>query len=273
MVLAIFVSSALFWLIDNWLHDNVIRSVEIVKTFIHKNSIIVKFTITALILFFFEISSHIVKYYQSGKIANASGMFHYSSNHNKYSKRKSDNFLKEKGIISTNLCILCATGWETFGAEDSPLHQSVLNSEETKIIIACPQSEAVQKRAEDIGIKVNDYINDIHKSIKFLAELYEKGCNITVKMYQKAPLWKFIILDQYAWVQQYPRKEHVQDSPCYAVERLAPYGKRAMYSQVYNQFRRRWGSNYIGTYNFETQIVDFNIKNADGKEMKVKCIN
>ncbi len=105
-----------------------------------------------------------------------------------------------------------------------------------------PKSNAVDERAKNLNLSSEEYRKQIEESIKFLKKLQTQGKKVEIKLYNNYPFWKFIILDRYIWIQQYPKNKHVQDSPCYAFFRLekGEKGEKCLYSYFKQHFLNKW---------------------------------
>lgn len=106
-----------------------------------------------------------------------------------------------------------------------------------------PDSDQVKKRANEIGMSLDEYRNQMIKSLNFLKNIKQKkGNNIKVKFYNNAPFWKFIILEnsEYVWIQQYPNDRHVQDSPAFAFAYNKTRNQENIYTFFERHFEKRW---------------------------------
>ena len=137
------------------------------------------------------------------------------------------------------LRILGATGWETFGKPESPLH-NVLQSfrGEIRILLIKPKCSAFKVRAKALGIKERDYEKEIKQSIAFCEELRDKGKSIIVKLYEQTPIWKMIFTEKYMWLQHYKTDEHVDNTPVYTL--FANDSETSLYFPLIDVFRKRW---------------------------------
>lgn len=137
------------------------------------------------------------------------------------------------------LRILGATGWETFGKKEAPLHDLVDKfTGEIKILLLKPGSDAVSARALSIGVNPDDYNKEINDTIYFCKQLKARGKPITVKVYDQSPIWKTIFTENYMWLQCYKQNEHVDDTPVYML--FANKNNTSLYYPLLNVFLKKW---------------------------------
>ncbi|MGD0282804.1 MAG: hypothetical protein ABSB95_10620 [Dissulfurispiraceae bacterium] len=192
------------------------------------------------------------------RAAKKAGLFYYSLNKTTNSLTDAKDFLIDRGSDASMIRILGATGWDTFGNDDSPLRAAIENCNQIEIILLNPLSDIIEQRAGDIGGRPGEYRAEIYKSILKLKSIRDKGdgCHrVTLKFYKRYPTWKFIILDRCLWVQRYPTNTHVKYAPCYAFMKLSD--KAGFFDPFSDNFDSLWNSERIGTYNFDTCIVTY----------------
>jgi len=258
MAIAIVAALSFRWLVKNWQHPTVIASVNNVSSFVDVNLSFIEPALTLTVFIIAKSSGRVIRHYKKGSMALTAGMFLYSHNADDKEVKKSERFLKKEGMKCAHIHILGASGWDTFGKADSPLHDGLRTCNEVQVILLSPSSEALIRRAADIGQNANDYKIEIYKSIEYLRELRELGDNperIKLKMYRSYPMWKYIILGRYLWIQQYPPDCHVRLSPCYGFQKVSRGA--GIYGNVFTQFQRRWVSYRLGIYNFDTDLLEF----------------
>lgn len=248
------------WIVRNWETDTVVANVRQAAAFIDKYSIYVEATIVILLITLVEIIARWCIHYQKGSMAIASGMFLFKPNSTKRQIKRSEDFLKKQSLGCGFLYIRGATGWETFGNPSSPLYEAAKSCREVRVILIYPLSGAVQERARHLHVNVQNYRKEIYDSINYLRSLKRDSARpdyLTLKMYQGYPFWKYIMLEDYVWVQQYPREGHVKNSPCYAFQRLPISNTKGIYDHLLNQFLIYWDSPNLGVYNFQTERLEF----------------
>jgi hypothetical protein len=248
------------WILKNWQTENVITYVEQSGILIDKYKIFIDFALIAMLITFVEILARFYIHYKKGSMAIASGMFLFKPNSTKHQIKKSEEFLRKESLGCGFLYIRGATGWETFGSLGSPLREAAKSCREVRIILIYPLSDDVQERARNLHVSTRDYKKEIYDSIIYLHSLKRASPRpdyLTLKMYQRYPFWKYIILENYVWVQQYPREGHVKNSPCYAFQRLQGSNTRGIYDHLLNQFLIYWDSPNLGIYNFQTEQLEF----------------
>lgn len=137
------------------------------------------------------------------------------------------------------LYILGATGWDTFGSKNSPLHEVLHDFKgNIKIILLDPDSRFLVNRAKSIRVNEKTYKNQIKKSIKMLKGLKQKGGFVDLSLYDSPPNWKFILSARFSWVQRYWRDEHVADTPVYLL--YATDDLKGLYHAFFDDFDRIW---------------------------------
>ncbi len=201
----------------------------------------------------------IFKNYTKGKTAIKAGMVYYCQNTSAKKIKKSEKFLRKKSLKTTQIHILAASGWDTFGSQDSPLYDAIDRCNRVEVILFNPLSCNLIKRSKDIDVRVSDYRSKVYKSIERLSELrkgLDKG-RIELKMYYGYPSCKLIIMDQAVWVQQYPSDSIVRESLSYAYTSFQDCKEIKPYDQFFSMFQSRWDSIKLGKYNFENNKLEF----------------
>jgi hypothetical protein len=193
---------------------------------------------------------------KKGLLANKAGIFFYSSNNNNKAIKKSGKFLKSKSAVAQKLYILGATGLKTFAETEAPLYNSLKKCPDIRIILANPDSQAIKKRCNQIvGIDIEEYKREIFETLEQLTELHKTNDNIKVKFYSSEMLWKFIIIDNYVWVQQYSQLKHVKNAACYAFERTDKNDYEDIYNYLYRQFIKKWRNKRLKYYDFASRSI------------------
>lgn len=103
-------------------------------------------------------------------------------------------------------------------------------------------------RASDLGVPIDNYKDEIFKSIEFLKSLKNKGKSVALKLYDDRLVWKMIIIDNFIWLQYYQPKKHVQDVPVYGVHQKQD--KETLFGPLYAVFQKKWNFDYNSTYDF-----------------------
>ncbi|MFN4166363.1 MAG: hypothetical protein ACK4GK_17450 [Ferrovibrio sp.] len=137
------------------------------------------------------------------------------------------------------LNILGATGWETFGAKNSPLHEAVKNFSGTiRIILIDPTSRFLCDRAGSVGMKEDSYRKQVEKSIKWLTALKAQGKHVELALYDSIPNWKMIFTARAVWLQHYKANIHVAETPVYLF--YSTDDQKGLYHAFYADFERIW---------------------------------
>lgn len=167
-----------------------------------------------------------------------SGFWNHS---NDVQKKENWEFCQQR-ILSNEtrqLRILGATGWDTFGKREAPLHDLVENfTGEIKILLLKPESKAASARARSVGVSPDDYNKEINDTIYFCNQLKARGRPITVKFYDQSPIWKMIFTEKYMWLQYYKQDKHVDETPVYML--FANDSKTSLYFPLLNVFVKKW---------------------------------
>lgn len=241
-------------LINNWQDPFILAYVKILKFYLDKYGIIVESLMGLVIFIIIDYLLHVYSFYDRGKLARNAGLFNYIQN--KMNKQAED-FIKAESKNSDNIYIMAASGFDTFTKEDSPLHEHIKNCPaEVRVILLHPESQAVKERAKHLKIDEKKYKETIDKSIKFLTDERNTGTrkeSFHLKAYKSYPFWKLIILvnRNYLWLQQYPDVKNVQDSNGYVFRKII--GSASVYEYFYALFKKRWDSDKLLTYNFDTK--------------------
>lgn len=265
VVIAIAITYCFGWLVKNWETKLVVEKVQITSHYLESNLFWIEPALVIVLIISFHIITRVIGHFKRGGMAIASGMFFYSPNHNNKTIEEGEKFLKEKSIECTHIYTMGATGWDTFGDNNSPLHTSLESCHETQIILLSPISDNLEKRAKDIDQDRDEYKNEICKSIHFLTTLRAKGANperIKLKFYSSYPGWKYVFIEPYVWVQYYSSDDHVKNTPVYMYENVP----KGIYRHLLDQFSKRWNSHWLWPYNFEIKEIEYFDKN--GKKYK-----
>lgn len=142
----------------------------------------------------------------------------------------------------SRLCILGATGWETFGSPQSPIHEVVKQFDgPIQILLIKPQSGGFLKRTSELNRNPVNYAKEIRDSVAYCRELvshYKK--QIEVRLYEDEPIWKMIFSDRYLWLQYYDPKKDVDQTPVYTFQTRAHESDSSLYYPLYRVFQKRW---------------------------------
>ncbi len=167
-----------------------------ILTYIQEHPI--RITITALIFGFLASSLFVFakKYIDRKRLIEATGLSSFWPHSTP--EQKSDNWANclhrvEQG--ASDLRILGATGWNTYGRLDSPLHDAIRNFRgDIRILLMDPTCPFLKERAESIGMRPEDYAEEINQTIECCRKLKKNGKEIKVKTYVQKPIWKMIII-------------------------------------------------------------------------------
>jgi len=239
-----------------------------VGSFIEDAPRVSKVILTAVVSLLFAGLYRLYRHYRHGTAAISAGLFSSSPNSHDDDIDDVYIFIHIESIKCRELRVCGATGWDTFGKCRSPLHRAIKACSVVNILLIDPTSSDLINRARDVRLGLDEYRAEIYKSVNFLQHVYdEHNANISLKFYNNYPFWKYIFLDEFVWVWQYPTDRHVKESPCYGFKKLqkksdSTDGQVGMYDHMLAQFNKRWASNRFWSYNFETGKAE---KIVDGK--------
>jgi hypothetical protein len=160
--------------------------------------------------------------------------------------------------LDGELCLAVITGASTFACESqqgeenrrSPLRDAIDNHQgELRILLMQKGCEAWKQCIKEFG-KGDPTYEDMFRAeleggfrnaVRFCAALAGKSetklRSIEVREYDRAPLWKMILVKKYIWVQYYIPGERVDDRPAYMVSRAMRGG---LAHPLENVFDYRW---------------------------------
>ena len=160
------------------------------------------------------------------------------------------------------------SGWDSFAKKTAPMHDIIKKSRNIRILLAYPNSKFIKKRVDEIAdnnYTLEKYRNEIFDSVDFLTDLKKrKGdyVRIKLKMYSNNILWKYIIIDSFAWIQQYSPNTHINKILAYAFEPVQPKGEnKSIYEHINTQFDVFWENSNLYEYDF----IEKQLKDKDGK--------
>ncbi len=147
-----------------------------------------------------------------------------------------------QGTRPTRICILGASGWETFGSPQSPMHILLRDFEGSiSILLMKPGSYGFKKRTAELNKNEEAYRKEIADSIDYCRSLvvkYKKS--IDIRLYEDEPIWKMIFSDRYLWLQYYDPKDDVDNTPVYTLQTRAQATDSSLYYPLVRVFLRRW---------------------------------
>lgn len=207
--------------------------------------------------------------WKEAKVARTMGAFFAKPNFDPADQEASVAFLRKSAEESLEVYLIGASGWNTFGAENSPLYEAVKHAKRLKVLLAYPNSIFLEKRAVDIGLEAQEMKEQIYKSTQMLEELRAEGNDVQLKFYDRYPTWKYILCGNFLWVQQYPKKRKVSQSPCFAFQpsllRISSNGDRqeTLFDALHREFFGMWShKSRVWSYDFDDRklykIVDVN---------------
>jgi len=248
--------------LSHWTDEHVVEAVRAVHAIMLDNQITVEATVVMGLVLMTHALKRMYKHYRSGSNALALGMIYGSLNNQTADMEYSKASLEVLAKDATTIRIWGATGWDTFGAANSPLHKAVQScSGSVKIVLAFPESPKIAERVLNLqsagnSTSVERYKKEIYNSLRVAQSLKQRGMPIKVKLYRGYPTWKMVLLDKIAWLQQYPPHKNVEDSPCSVYEKK-PGGTLCVYDNINCHFERYWNSVRGGVLNLTDLTIEF----------------
>jgi len=197
--------------------------------------------IALLLKFFSRIMLFLHEAASRKDLLNKTGLFEFWPNASITERAPQWAVMADRILASphTTFNLLGATGWDTFGHSNSPLHKAMENfSGSIRVILMNPDSHRLPARAMSIGMTTAAYKHQIKKSIKFLKELKAKGHFVELKLYGSTPNWKMIFTPRRVWLQHYHNDHHVADCPVYMF--YSTQERTGLYQSFAKDFERIW---------------------------------
>lgn len=167
---------------------------------------------------------------------------------------------KLRDALNGELCLTVITGASTFACESqrgeenrrSPLREAIDRHQgDLRILILQKGCDAWKQCVKEFG-KGDPAYEDMFRAeleggfrnaVKFCAALARKSAtelrSIEVREYDRAPLWKMILVKKYIWVQYYIPGERVDDRPAYVINRSVRGGIAHAFENVFDHGWRR----------------------------------
>lgn len=182
-------------------------------------------------------------------------VFHVRPNTTTGDKTKNKKFLLDQCKKAKGVCIIGATGYQTFARKDAEGNAILRNVfeeiiGEINILLLNPNGTHTKSRAKALGVPFSEYMQQIINSVNFLKELITKGKNVHLKFYSQRPIWKMIILDDFLWLQYYHPTMHVEHTPVYGIKRG---GSSSLFNPLYDVFQKKWFHDDNPTYDFASE--------------------
>lgn len=140
------------------------------------------------------------------------------------------------------LCLLGATGWETFGSPQAPMHDLLRDFQgRIYILLLKPDGPGFKRRVTDLD--KNDFLfnQQIIDSIDYCKTLVQKHKkDIEIRLYEDEPIWKMIFSDRYLWLQYYDPADDVDNTPVYTLQTRDSSTASSLYYPLVRVFQRRW---------------------------------
>jgi len=186
------------------------------------------------------------------RMARAAGMIHQSPGNGVLSRRSARR-LKERHALMRDIMIIGSTGFRTFVDPRGDLHTAIENCRTAKIMLLDPESAGAFARARTIGepeITPDRLRTQVQLTIAYLRTLPAAHQRFRLKLYPEPPLWKLVILGDYAWVRHYHPTLDVRLLPEYVFAHRQDV--EGLYTAFYQYFATRWNDPAIPEYDLMT---------------------
>jgi hypothetical protein len=200
--------------------------------------------------------------------ARLASLVHVRSNDSWLSRWRETRLVRRFPAVR-DVCILTATGYDTF-VRDGSLLRSVLESAcEVRVMLLNPASPGAQKRA--LSLSRRNYSlatlkSEIEASIFHLRTLRHAGKKVTLKFYDHAPFWKLAVVGEHVWVQYWHGDCEIARAPEYvfALDQSDP--RRGLFVPFYMHFLDKWNETWHPEYDFDANQLVY--RDSAGRELK-----
>lgn len=186
-------------------------------------------------------------------VANLASLV-YARGGNNWFARWRDRPLFRQHRGERDVYILTLTGFDTFVAKDSLLGRVLETAYEVRVMLLNPHGAAAERRVRSLpdGVTLQSFRAEIEASISYLASLQKSGKKVTLKFYDREPLWKVVVLGERVCVQYCPPELEVKRQPEYvfALHRRNP--NVGFFAPFYRHFIDQWSDAANPEYDFET---------------------
>src|SRR5947208_3403183 len=161
--------------------------------------------------------------------------------------------LKERHALRRDIMIIGSTGFRTFVDPRGDLHTAIEHCRTAKIMLLDPESPGAFARARTIGepeITPDRLRTQVQLTIAYLRTFPAAHHRFRLKLYPEPPLWKLVILGDYAWVRHYHPTLDVRLLPEYVFAHRQDV--EGLYAAFYQYFVTRWNEPAIPEYNLMT---------------------
>ncbi len=212
----------------------------------------VEIGLAILLILFFNYIGRSWRDRKFAKMARGAGMAYFFPSRGRLAQRKIKNLKEAQGFVR-DVLVISSTGYRTFVDPKGDLHNVLHNCREAKIMLLSPHGEGARSRANSIldpNVTLENFNEQIKKSIEFLKGLKAVQKNVKLKLYENSPFLKLVILGDYIWMKHYHPGLDVHGLPEFVFEHNQTPG--SLYSPFYQYFLMRWGDFHIPEYDFET---------------------
>lgn len=144
--------------------------------------------------------------------------------------------IRRRAIDAKQLDVLAVRGLGILGLNDSLLRPALIARTEVlqaRVLLLDPDSDAVAKRAAEIGESTSSFAAGIRLAIARLEEVAADGVKIDleVRLYSCLPVWRIIRLDDLKWVSSFGATWEGHESTIYEI----PYTPRGSFWTGYRR--------------------------------------
>jgi hypothetical protein len=219
-------------------------------------------------------ANHLARSWRARKLsrmARAAGLAFVASARGFFGRRRIRE-LKERHGAGRDVMLIGSTGFRTFVDPAGDLHRVLQQCREARIMLLDPLREGAVIRAKSIpdpDVSPERFREQIIRSIDYLKGLKSAQKNITLKLYQEAPLLKLAILGDYICLRHYHSGLSVDDMPEYVFRHDHDPG--SLYNPFYQYFLDRWRDPSVPEYELETDELVY--RDRAGNEVRRERFN
>jgi len=200
--------------------------------------------------------------------AKLASLVHVRSN-DSWLSRWRETRLVRRLPAARDVCILTATGYDTFVREGSLLRPILESACEVRVMLLNPASSGAQRRA--LSLSRRNYSlatlkGEIEASIFHLRTLRHAGKKVALKFYDHPPFWKVAVVGEHVWVQYCHGDCEVTRAPEYVFALDQGNPRRGLFVPFYMHFLDKWNESWHPEYDFDTNQLVY--RDSAGNELK-----
>jgi hypothetical protein len=114
--------------------------------------------------------------------------------------------------------VMAVRGLGIIGLDDSLLRKAISPRVRLRMLLLNPESDAVGRRAAEIGESAESFAAGIRLAIARIEELSSADRSVEVYLYDQVPVWRIIKLDDALFVSSFTFRHEGHDSPIHRLE-------------------------------------------------------